>query len=127
MLTSTKTDDLSIERIADTVRLRVLQSDSRYCQISLSRFWQSTGILGHNDGVKRIGRNNLRIVAVLLESYAEYCPGLLHRWDVLRVDLEDKILASLLFLEDLQCFRSVAWRDDTIRNFATDDLCRRDL
>lgn len=122
LLASTETNDLAVKCVADTVRLGVLERDSCYRQITLSRLRESTGALRDNDGVEGFRRHDLGIVAVLLESDAVDGPCLLGGRNVVVVHLKDEVLATLLLLEDVESLLGVTGRNYTIGDLSADNL-----
>ena len=56
LLSSTKTNDLAVQRIAHAVGLRVLERNSRNGEITQRRLGDRSRVLGHHDGVEGLGR-----------------------------------------------------------------------
>jgi hypothetical protein len=127
LLTSTKTDDLAVQGVANAVGLGVLERNGRHSQVTLSRLGQSAVALGDEDSVESVRRHNLGIVAVLLQGNTVDSPCLLSGRDVVVIHLEDEVLAALLLLEDVQSLGGVARRNDTVRNLTANYLGGRQV
>ena len=121
LLSSTKTNDLAVDGVADGVALSVLEGDGGDGKITSSALGEGTSILRGDDGAEGLG-GDLDIVAVLLEVDAIDGSGLGRGRVVLGVDLEDEVTATLLLLEDLKSLRFISRSDDTVRNLLGDDL-----
>lgn len=122
LLTSTETDDLAVQSVADRVGLGVLEGngcDGHVTESRLGKWWR---VLGGDDGAEGASRSDLGIVAVLGEVDAVDGTHLLGGGLVLGVHLEHKVLATLLLAEDLKSLLGVRRGNDTVRNLTGDDL-----
>lgn len=119
LLASTETNDLAVGGVADRVALCVLEGDGGNGKVAGSGLGESA-VLGGDDGGEALG-GDFDIVTVLLQVDAVDGTGLGRARVVFGVDLENKVLAALLLLEDLQSGILVAGSNDTVRDFLGDD------
>lgn len=120
LLASAEPDDLAVDGVADGVALGIFKGDGGNGEVASGVLGEGASILGSDDGSEGLGRD-LGVVAVLLEGDAVDGAGLDGAGSVVGIDLEDKVLASLLLPEDLQRGIFVAGGNDTIRNLLGDD------
>ncbi|KAH6608706.1 hypothetical protein Trco_002052 [Trichoderma cornu-damae] len=120
LLAGAEADDLAVDGVADGVALGIFEGDGGDGEVAGGALGEGSGVLGSDDGAERPG-GDLGVVAVLLEADAVDGPGLDGAGVVVRVDLEDEVLASLLLPEDLQSGVLVAGGNDAVGDLLGDD------
>ena len=118
LLTGTDADGLSVHRIANGVGLGVLQSDQCHDQIPLCLRGQFL-VGGHYVGDQFL--IDLELVSALLEGDAEYLLVLQGIGHVVRVDLDDVVVAVPLLAQDCQRLIGVTGSDHAVGNLTLDD------
>ena len=120
LLAGADADGLAILHIADGVRLRVFERDEGDDHVTL-------GLVGNilvlrHDLVQKVGRD-LVVVVALLEGDAEDILLLDRCTLVVRIDLDDVVLAALLGVQDLERLVRIARGDDTVAHLMLEVLC----
>ncbi|KAH3665931.1 hypothetical protein OGAPHI_004120 [Ogataea philodendri] len=118
LLSGTQTDHHTVLGVADRVGLGVFQSDGSHSQIDGSLLGQ-VGVLGNELLERR--RVDDGVVSLLLQSDSVNLSGLCRLWCVIRIDLQNTVLSTLLFLENLKGGWLVAWSNHTVTDFFGDD------
>ena len=112
LLTGTDTNRLTVLHIADTIRLRILQSDEGDDQVALSLRGESFVLRGHilEEGIVV----ELDFVATLLESNTEHLLALDRLRHIAGVDLNHIIGTLALVLQNLDSLGGVVGSNHTV-------------
>ena len=119
LLAGAHAHSLAAEGVADGVGLGVLEGDEGDDQVELRALGQFL-VLCHD--LFEQSAIDLKVVAPLLKGDTEDLLVLLGIGDVVRIDLDDVVIAVALALEDLQGLGLVAGGDDAVGDLALDDL-----
>ena len=124
LLTGAKTNDLAVQCVAHTVRLRVLERNRRHDHVEHGRLGH---LLDGRHALLEHVRRDAHIIAPLLQRNAVHLARLDGVGLVRRVHLQHAVLAALLAAQNLERLRLVAGRNDTVTHFARNDACCLDV
>ena len=120
LLTCANADSLSVNCVANRVRLSVFKCDKSNYKIAKCALGHIL-VCGYEIGKKLLV--DLKIVSSLLEGNAVNLLALLSGGNVVGIDLYDIVIALALCLEDLKCLGLVAGSDDTVGYLALEHKC----
>ena len=120
LLSSADTDCLTILDIANRVGLGILQCDQRNHQITLIIL---RDFLLLSDNILEHILVNFQEVMTLFKCDAEHLLPLQFSRTIGSINLNDIVSALSLGLQNFQCLRLIARRNDTIRNLTLNHLC----
>ena len=122
LLTCADADSLTVNRVANGVRLRVFKCDERDYEVA-RRAVGEVFIL--SDNICEQLSVYLKVVSALLEGYAVDLLALRLLGNVVGVDFYYIVVAFALGLENLESLGLIAGGDDAVRDLALYHLCGR--
>jgi len=121
LLAGAQTNEHTAGSEGDGVGLRVFQRYGGEGEIAAGRVGEACGFAGEDGGEGCVGGDQ-GVVAALFEGHAVDGAGFAGRRGVGRVHSEDEVFAALFLGEDVEGGGGVGWGDNTVGDFAGDDL-----